>query len=96
MQPLKKMEKTETKLIDGSFSKFKTRTVLMELINSKIAYHKVEKFSNEMRFGEDRDHSDKRIAELEQEKQNLLTWLDSIKEEDNLKINCVIFTEKSE
>lgn len=87
------MENLETRLIDGCFSKIKAKTVLLELINNKINFHKVEKFSNEIRFGQDTDHSEKRIQALNIEKENLLAWIESVDNNAALRLNCVITTE---
>ncbi len=56
--------KIEYKLIDGTFTAENARTVLHALVNSKIGYHRLEKFSHEERFGKDIHHSEKRINEL--------------------------------
>ncbi len=88
------MKKHNTKLIEGNFSPEKAKTILMELLSRKINFHEKEKFSNELRFGEDRDHCAKRIKQLTQERQDLIQWLDTLDAKDNLKINCVISLEK--
>lgn len=52
------------KLIDGTFTPADAKTVLFSLVESKIRYHWMEKFSNLERFGKDINHSEKRVEEL--------------------------------
>lgn len=80
-----------TQLIDSTLSAERAKSILSKLLTSKINFHANEKFSNEERFGEDREHSQKRISELTAEKSLLINWLDAHKGGDRkIKINCVI------
>ena len=49
------------KLIEGQFSPSEARKVLLALINSKINFHNLEIFSNQIRFDEENSHSKIRI-----------------------------------
>lgn len=84
------MNKHNIQLIDGDFSHDKAKSLLIELLNHKIKFHGIEKFSNEICFGEDLEHSEKRIKQLTSDKQNLIQWLNTIKTTDKIKINCNI------
>lgn len=55
----------EFKLIDSIFTPEEASSVLTTLINSKINYHRLDDFSNHIRFDRDLTHSQKRIKELE-------------------------------
>ena len=50
-------------------------------------------FSNEIRFGRDPDHSKKRIEELEQTRQKLIEWLETLDASANLMINGIVHLE---
>jgi hypothetical protein len=53
------------KLIQGIFDNEHAKNLLLELVESKIRYHKKQMLSNQERFGFDKEHSEKRINELE-------------------------------
>jgi hypothetical protein len=89
------MKTHQTKLIDGQFSPDNARTILLELINNKISFHRKSKFSNEVRFGTDPDQADNRIAQLEQEKEQLIQWLDTIDPSTTIRISCDIAMENT-
>ena len=55
---------TRFQLIDGSFTPSEASRVLFSLIQSKIDYHRLEKLSNEERFGQDTTHSERRLQDL--------------------------------
>lgn len=84
------MKKHKTKLIDGTFPLPKAKKLLFELLSYKINYHKMNQFSNQERYGVDREHSEKRIKELNQEKQVLIEWIQSLEQNKKLKISCNI------
>lgn len=88
------MKTHTTKLIEGDFSPDSAHSLLSELLHHKINFHKLQKLSNEIRFGEDREHSEKRIKELSAEKQKLTQWFNSLESTDQIKINCNINIEK--
>ena len=84
------MKNHTTKLIEGNFFQQNAKTVLLNLLSDKINYHQMQKFSNEERFGEDRDHSAQRILELKKEKQELTDWLNTFANTDTIYILCNI------
>lgn len=84
------MNKHTTRIIDGTFTADKAKELLIELIDHKINFHNMEKFSHKICYGEDLEHSEKRIKELTNEKQSLMEWLNNHKETDTIKINCKI------
>ena len=52
------------KLIEGQFTPAEAGKVLFSLINSKINYHNLEGFSNQIRFDKENPHSKIRIKTL--------------------------------
>ena len=59
------MEKEyQFKLIEGQFAPSEAGRVLFSLINSKINYHNLEIFSNQIRFDNENPHSKIRIKTL--------------------------------
>ena len=59
------MEKEyQFKLVEGQFAPSEAGKVLFSLINSKINYHNLEMFSNQIRFDEENPHSKIRIKTL--------------------------------
>jgi hypothetical protein len=80
------MRSHKTKLIDGAFSVEDAKSVLLEMLSYKISHHQKKKHSNEERFGADLDHSEKRIAELSTERQDLNAWFDNISKDAKVRI----------
>lgn len=81
-------DKRHFQLIDGTFTPSEAARVLLSLVKSKMAYHNMEKFSNEERYGRDPSHSEKRLrdlAKLESELKELFASAADSKQ--NLKIN---------
>ena len=59
------MEKAhDYKLIEGIFKPVEAEKVLLSVLNSKISYHTLETFSNEIRNNGNIEHSQKRKLEL--------------------------------
>lgn len=52
------------KLVEGKFAPSEAGKVLFSLINNKINYHNLEKFSSQIRFDENNSHSKVRIETL--------------------------------
>ena len=52
------------KLIDGVFQPSEAKKVLLDLLNTKISYHKLDDFSNHIRFNKELTNSKNRIEEL--------------------------------
>lgn len=65
------------KLIDGTFAPAEAMELLLNLVNSKIDYHRLRLASDEVRFGQDLAHSEKRIGELRQLEASLKSFLSS-------------------
>lgn len=84
------MHTRNIKLIEGDFSHLRAKTLLLELLQHKINFHKVEKFSNEFRFGEDREHSENRINQLLDEKYGLMAWFELMEKAEGFRIHCSI------
>ena len=87
------MKKHTTKLIQGDFTKEKAKALLLELLSYKINYHQMQKFSDEVRFGKDIEHSEKRIKELIKEKKELNDWFNLLQNTDIVNVNCNITME---
>lgn len=80
------MENYKLKLIDGTFAIEDAKKMLYNVINSKINHHKLDYFSNSIRFSQNDNTSGKRILELEKtllELEKILT----LALENDLKIN---------
>lgn len=76
-----KMEnKIEFKLIDGVFATSDVNSLLSNLIEEKIRFHKLDDFSNHIRNDRDSQHSKERIAELVETKADLRAWINIVKQ----------------
>lgn len=64
-------EKKEFQLIDSVFTPDEANSLLASLIANKINYHKIDDFSNHIRYDRDSGHSRKRIEELQKTKEEL-------------------------
>lgn len=85
------MTKLQIKLIDNTYSIEEGKELLMALINDKIKFLNMKVFSLQERFGIDTYKLEKRIAELKEEKNHLLTELKSPENKHNLiEIDCHI------
>lgn len=88
---MKKLVSHEVQLIEGQFSPTEAMKMLMSLFNSKINYHQLESFSNQIRFDDNGSQSQKKIESLTKSGEILQTI---IKEASNngkqLKIESVI------
>ena len=69
------------KLIDGTFTPAEAKRVLITLINDKINYHELERFSHFERYGHEPLHSIERITALRNERSRLI---ESIREAEQL------------
>ena len=72
---MKKQDEHEFKLIDGQFHPNDAMNILMSLFNSKIEYHQLESFSNQIRSGSDVSSSQNRIQSLRDSVENMKTIL---------------------
>ena len=90
---MKPHEKKEFKLIDNTFTPEEANAVLTTLINSKIAYHNLDDFSNFVRVDRNIEHSKKRISELIETKNAMKTFIDAANESGHnlvIKSNIII------
>ena len=72
--------KSNFKLIDGTFLPEEAKVILTTLINNKIDYHNLQIFSDGERFGEEiTAKTTQRIAELKQDLASLLTQVETAK-----------------
>lgn len=76
------MEDKKIKLIDGVFEPDEALRVLSGVINSKINYHKLEDFSNHIRFDSAISNSKKRIDELQKVQHELKELMEFAKIND--------------
>ncbi len=74
------MKDHQIKLIDNKYNQEEARDLLMALINDKIKFLQLKIFSIHERFGTDTTHLEKRIAELKEEKNQLLLKLGKLKD----------------
>lgn len=51
-------------LVEGEYAPLEAKKILLGLINSKINFHQLEYFSNEIRFNEKTSHSKLRVELL--------------------------------
>ena len=85
------------KLIEGVFNPFEAEKVLLSVINSKISYHTLESFSNEIRNNGNREWSQNRIAQLKESSIAVKKLIEYAKEHGlQLKINSDIVVELTE
>ena len=75
--------KIEIKLIDGVFTPSEAQTLLTTLIDNKINYHKIDDFSNHIRYDRDSQHSKQRILELVETKTALRAWIDLVQKDSS-------------
>lgn len=66
------MKNTEKLIaIDGIFEHDEAAEVLLNLLKSKINFHKIKNWSSQERFGKDDETAQKRIPELQKEVEKL-------------------------
>ena len=91
------MKERNLKLIDGVFSAEDAKKVLFNLINSKINHHKLDDFSNSIRFNDNDNSSKNRIQQLEStllEIDEIIAYAITNNLKINLKSNIEIVLEK--
>jgi hypothetical protein len=59
---MEKVEEYQFKLVEGQYTTVEAQKILLGLINSKINFHQLEHFSNEIRFNENNNHSKIRVV----------------------------------
>lgn len=70
------------KLLDGVFSAEDARSILLDLINSKINFLNRDAFSKHIRFSQDINHAEKRTSELREAINELLPFIAQAANED--------------
>lgn len=84
-------KKQDFKLIDGQFDPADAQTILLNLINSKIQFHKMESFSIMVRSSGDVSMHEKRIKELSEVTDNVKIILKhAIENNLKIKVNSTI------
>lgn len=83
-------EKKEFQLIDSTFTPDEANSLLTSLIAHKINFHKIDDFSNHIRYDRDSAHSRKRIEALQKTKEELSEFTKAAK----LKGVAVVVTSK--
>jgi hypothetical protein len=68
---MEKVEEYQFKLVEGQYTTVEAQKILLGLINSKINFHQLEHFSNEIRFNENNNHSKIRIELLTNAAKNI-------------------------
>ncbi|MBC7525599.1 MAG: hypothetical protein H7239_14335 [Flavobacterium sp.] len=87
-------KKINYNLIEGIFSPTQAQKILLDLINAKISYHKLEDFSNHIRFNIELSNSEKRIEQLSETSNSIKDLIELAKNNNmELKINSNISIE---
>lgn len=73
------MKEKKVKLIDGTFESNEAIRVVSGVINSKINFHKLDDFSNHIRFEGSISNSKTRIEQLQQSQQELIDLIEYAK-----------------
>jgi hypothetical protein len=68
---MEKEKDYQFKLVEGQYTPLEAQKILLGLINSKINFHQLENFSNEIRFNENSAHSKIRIELLTNASENI-------------------------
>jgi hypothetical protein len=94
---MKTEEKKEFKLIDSTFTPIEANNLLSDLIKSKISYHKLDDFSQHIRFERDSQHSKNRIEQLKKNQEELREFINVAKANGlSLVIKSTVFIEYAE
>jgi hypothetical protein len=79
------------KFIKGTFNPDEAKEVLLNLLTHKINFHSLKNFSSEERFGKSIEGSQKRIAELQESKEKIVSLVEfAIKENKNIDVVSTI------
>lgn len=91
---MKTDQKNEFILINSTFTPIDANNILSEFIKSKINYHKLDDFSQHIRFNRDSQHSKNRIEELKAAQQELKEIVEKAKSMGlNLSIKSTVHIE---
>ena len=83
--------KQPIKFIEGKFSPQEAKEVLVDLINHKINFHSLKNFSSEERFGKPVEGSQKRIEELKESREKIISIIQqAVDKNTNLRIESSI------
>lgn len=66
---------TTTKLIKGSFDSSEAKEILLNMIDSKINFHKIKSLSSLVRCNQPNKGSEQRIKELKEAKEEILALI---------------------
>ena len=66
-------------LINGEYSSFEARELLLDMCNKNIHFNKVQNFSSQIRFGEDDRKALSRISQLEESASSIAEILEEAK-----------------
>lgn len=87
-----RMENKNIKLIDGTFDPNEAKKIISGVLNSKINYHNLDAFSNQIRFDSDNLKTTTRIQELQNSNSEVLELVEFAKNNNlKLKIESQIF-----
>ncbi len=82
------------KLLEGEFSTFEAKEILIHLIKQEINLHHIRDWSSQERYGKRDEFSVQKINELKETRNSILEIIQSAKEEGlSLKINTNISIE---
>ena len=91
------IEKKEFQLIDSTFTPDEANSLLASLISNKINYHKIDDFSNHIRYDRDSGHSRKRIEELQKTNEELTEFTRAAKQKGvNIVVTSRVYLEYSD
>lgn len=81
-------------LVEGEYAPIEAQKILLGLINSKINFHQLEHFSNEIRFNDKTSHSKQRVKSLAEASEEILDLVATTKNmqfkiEGNIQISLV-------
>lgn len=95
-------ENKSLRLIDATLPVVDARTVLLNLVSAKINFHSLQKFSDQVKFGYDKQQSEKRLHELKELEKELQDILDMAQKDElalvvkcNIEISFIPALEKS-
>lgn len=74
---MEKEKNYQFKLVKGQYEPLEAKEILLGLINSKINFHQLENFSNEIRFNKNTEHSKIRIELLTDALENISDLINS-------------------
>ena len=91
---MKTAEEFTFQLVEGEFAAAEAKQILLGLINSKINFHQLEHFSNEVRFSQKPVHSKQRVTALNEAVKKITDMVETtanmqFKIEGNIQISLV-------